>query len=264
MYSTSELKTAAGPALNSLFDRTSGVVAAHLGISSLAHRSALLILASEGKIRPGSVLALYDGIAHNWSQALRLGRGSPSQANWRWWVPQVDIAAHNISPEVVLERAIVRACVSTGRTDLANQIPVASGIAGPHAERRRAIDLVQKRSEGSFAFIELKIASDNPLYAAFEIIGYVCVWLLARQITSSGPLLEASKVETEVLAPRRYYSRYSLAGIEAQLHAELAALGERHGVELSFAYRALPSWFEPVPSYADAVALALIDGSEPL
>jgi hypothetical protein len=55
-----------------------------------------------------------------------------------------------------------------------------SGLIAGVADGRRAIDLVHQCGRRHFELIEIKIASDKPLYAAVEIIGYGCIGLLAR------------------------------------------------------------------------------------
>ena len=132
--------------------------------------------------------------------------------------------------------------MSVGREDWSNQVPVASGVVGPNAERRRAIDLVHRRGSGRFEFIELKIASDTPLYAAIEIIGYTCIWLQARAEAErpSATLLAADHIDVIVLAPGAYYRPYELGALERQLDREIRSLGDRHGVALSFAFQTLP------------------------
>jgi hypothetical protein len=211
-----------------------------LGVRSLRHRSAALELCSRQTLKSGSVRAVYDVIAANWRCCRTARPVSGSVENWRWRTPKLDIAARNTSPEVMLERAIVAACERKGRTDWSNQVPVASGIAGAFGERRRAIDLVREVGPGSFEFVELKIASDTPLYAAFEIIGYVCIWLLSRCDPRAlpSPILKARRIAAKVLAPNSYYTRYALGPLERQLDYELSALGEAFGVDLGLAFEA--------------------------
>lgn len=186
-----------------------------LGINHLGHKSALLTL-SQGKSFPaGTVGAAYSQIARNWQRCREAGTCSPSAANWRWRVPQMAISAYNTSPEVRLERALIAACERLGRSDWSNQVPVASGIAGAKAERRRAIDLVHQRSSEHFELVELKLGSDTPLYAAFEIIGYTCIWLMSRlePPAPNNPLLAAKAIDAVVLAPSVFYAPYRLLGL---------------------------------------------------
>lgn len=179
-------------------------------------------------------------------------------------MPQAGIGADNRSPEVVLERAIAKASVAADRNDWANQVPIASGVLGPSAERRRAIDLVHKRAEGHFEFVELKIASDTPLYAAFEIISYAGVWLLSRRDACGKELLEAKRVDLRVLAPAAYYRPYTLGRIEEVLDQELREYAEPRGATLSFGFDVLPDSFAPLTSYADDELFAMLDGRHPL
>jgi hypothetical protein len=105
---------------------------------------------------------------------------------------------------------------------------------------RRAIDLVCDKGPNHFQLIELKVASDNPLAAAVQIISYVSVWLLTRNhdALNASPILKANRLDAVVLAPDAYYARYSLKGIEARLNSEIGALGREHGLELSFEFQA--------------------------
>lgn len=248
----------------SLFDGVEAALCEVLGIASLRHRSALDALGRSGQLPRGSVAAALDRIAANWKACAKAGQGSVSQQNWRWWEPQSFIGAANRSPEVILERAIVNACAAAGRRDWSNQIPVASGVVSASGEKRRAIDLVQKIGEGHFVFIELKVASDTPLYAAFEIISYVGVWLLSRSGARRTDLLDATRVDARVLAPSEYYSRFQLEALEQLLNEELKTYGALQGIELSFGFETLPQSFTPLQSYKDTEIFALLEGRKPL
>lgn len=202
--------------------------------------------------------AVFNVIEANWRLCLASAARGASTQNWRWRAPQLQIAPHNTSPEVVLERALVGACERAGRTDWSNQVPVASGVAGPSAERRRAIDLVHQLEASAFEFIELKIASDNPLYAAIEIIGYTAIWLLSREQPShQSALLDADTIDAVVLAPEAYYARYKLSGLEHQLDNELRALGAERDVELGFRFEAFADVYAAGP-YTDQSIEALL------
>lgn len=225
-----------------------------LGIASIRHVSGLLELATRKTIAPDIVPEVYSTIERNWRQARLAGGAAASTENWRWCRPQTYIAEHNSSAEVRLERAIV-----VDRPEWANQVPVCSGVAGPSADRRRAIDLVHKAGEAHFEFIELKIASDTPLYAAIEIIGYGCVWLLARADSKqpTTELLEADRIDLVVLAPANYYSRYRLDTLSTALDTQVALLGNSRGAQLSFRFEVLPARLaEPIlPSGEELTAL---------
>jgi len=231
-----------------------------LGIRHLGHKSALLEISQRTTVPAGTVDATYSRIASNWQLCREAGIGSPSAANWRWRVPQLAISAHNSSPEVRLERALIAACERLGRSDWSNQVPVASGIAGAKAERRRAIDLVHQRSPGHFELVELKVGSDTPLYAAFEIIGYSCIWLLSRldPPTPDNPLLAARAIDAVVLAPTAFYAPYRLDTLRQQLHDDLQRLGRKHGVALSFRFEAFPDHLAREP-WTDLELATLLD-----
>ena len=231
----------ADAAPSSLLDGISATICEALAIKGLGHRSALLELGRRARLPSGSVAAAYRAIADNWRRCHAAGNGRTSTTNWRWRASRSwRSRPHNRGAEVVLERALVAACERLGRADWSNQVPVASGIARSASERRRAIDLVHEHGAGHFELIELKVASDTPLYAAFEIIGYTCIWLLSRERASANPLLAANRIDAVVLAPPVYYQRYDLADVRAMLDAELRDLGRSHGVELSFRFEVLP------------------------
>ena len=236
-----------------------------LGIKNLRHRSALLELGKREGLPRGAVGAMFAVIAANWGRCRAAQPLLTSSANWRWRSPQTAIAPQNKSAEVVFERAVVRACEELKRCDWSNQVPVASGIAGSSRDRRRAIDLVHQRSPGRFEFIELKVASDTPLFAAFEIIAYTCIWLLSRREAGEahGPLLTATEIDARVLAPAAYYARYDLSALAALLDQELSALGSAHGVKLSFGFDALGGDISPFPS-SDNALMALVDRRRPI
>jgi hypothetical protein len=221
-----------------LFAGVAETAAKALSVRSIRHRSALQALCQETPVPGGLVAAVFATLEHNWRTAKATGMSSPSRQNWRWCEPQVSLAERNTSPEVRLERAI-----ALSANGWANQIPVCSGVAGSAADRRRAIDLVFKAGAGHFEFIELKIASDTPLYAAVEIIGYGCAWLLARRDCSlaSSELLAANRVDLVVLAPAAYYSGFRLEALAEVLAEEVSELGIAHGVELGFGFDVLPA-----------------------
>jgi hypothetical protein len=235
-------------------------VCQHLGIRNLGHKSALLEIGQRKAFPAGAVDATYSRIASNWQSCRQAGICSPSAANWRWRSPQLAISAHNTSPEVRLERALIVACERLGRSDWSNQVPVASGVAGAKAERRRAIDLVHQRGPGHFELVELKVASDTPLYAAFEIIGYTCIWLLSRreQPASNNPLLTAQAIDAVVRAPTAFYAPYRLDALRLQLHDDLQRLGHEHGVALSFRFEAFPDHLAN-PPWTDEQLAHLLD-----
>lgn len=142
-------------------------------------------------------------------------------------------------------------------------MPVASGLIPAAGDRRRAIDLVHKLGNAHFELIELKIASDTPLFAAIEIIAYGCLWLIARSDKPTRPsaLLDADQVDLCVLAPSDYYAPYELADLATALDVGVRALGEREGVELSFAFKHLDDRISPDIVLDDETLLHCLDQS---
>jgi len=245
----------------SLLDGVASAVSDMLGISSVRHKSALQTLRPFDGVT--TVQRIYDIIVENYAITGATANKDRSKQNWRWHSLQPQIAAHNRSPEVVVERAVAVACQALGRIDWANQIPVASGLVAGSGDGRRAIDLVRHRGDRHFEFIELKIASDTPLYAALEIVGYMCLWLLARVDRPERPsaLLEADRIDLIVLAPTKYYERFSLEGLENAFDEGVRALGTRHGVSLTFAFEVLDGKITRDTMPAPQALLDLLDQS---
>jgi len=93
-------------------------------------------------------------------------------------------------------------------------MPTLSGYFGPRRYKRRSVDLVHELAPGHYRFIELKVRSDNPLYAAFEVLSYGLTYLLARrygpvQSDSQYKVLRAEVCELVVLGPSAWYGRFS-------------------------------------------------------
>jgi hypothetical protein len=245
----------------SLIDGVERNVCDALGIVSTRHVSTALHL----KVDVGLDLAevIFRTVDDNYKRGGAADNRNRSRENWRWHRPQPQIAPQNTSAEVVLERAIAVACASSGRADWANQVPVASGLIPGAADGRRAIDLVHQCGERHFELIELKIASDTPLYAAVEVIGYGCIWLLARAhppaVTTS--ILEADHIDLRVLAPPAYYARYDLTQLEAVLDSGCRTLGLTHGVRMSFAFLTLNECLVGPVTIDDDVLLRALDNS---
>ncbi len=235
-----------------------------LGINSTNHRSALYKLGAVGG--PALVEIVFQQIRVNYDVCGASARKDRSRENWRWPSLQPQICAHNCSPEVAVERAIAAACARMGRTDWANQVPVASGLIEGTRDGRRAIDLVRRRGERHFEIIELKIKTNTPLSAAVEIIGYGCLWIIARGDRPARPskLLDADRIDLRVLAPRAYYSPFALSDLDAALNTGVSALGLRHGAALSFAFEQLDARIRPDAMPSDGELLDCLDHSVPV
>lgn len=185
--------------------------------------------------------AVYEKIQQNWKVLSARGDSRPSRENWRW-KRHTTLADSNQSKEVVLERALVLALGE----NWSNQVPVASGLAGPVTDKRAAIDLVRRQSPTAYEFIELKIESDNPLFAAIEILlyGLLFVWSRENQAeldydVTVQPLLAAESVQLSVLAPAAYYEGFELTELERALSRGLEAFGSEDAIEMGFRFRSL-------------------------
>lgn len=238
-------------------------VCATLGIARLRHRSALHSLVVTDDIDlAGLVHAV---IASNWLVGNADANRDRSRQNWRWEL-QSQISPANRSPEVILERALATAGKAGDSSDWANQIPVASGLVAGATDGRRAIDLGLRRGERDYELIELKIASDTPLYAAVELLGYASLLLLARQNPpSSRPeLLNAERIDFRVLAPAAYYAPFDIVALERSVDRSVRSLGYEEGIELSFRFDVLPDSLSRTPLPEGAEILRLMRDRFPL
>ena len=124
-------------------------------------------------------------------------------ANWRW---NTDPKHLTKSREVKLERLIVEG----GESEWARQMATSSGIQGSTMNRRRSIDLVRRLGDRRYAFIELKVESDNPLHATFELLSYGLSYLYARRSNWQGEpgkydVMKADTIDLIVLAPTVFF-----------------------------------------------------------
>lgn len=193
----------------------------------------------------------------------------PSKENWRF-EKQTRIGSKNKSLEVKLERAIVRIPKETwpDADNWGNQIPTASGLMNKSSDKRRALDLVRGRKDGSCEFIELKVNSDNPLYAAMEILTYSALYMFSRKNRgklgynkSQNPLLWATNTQAniqadnpadihlKVLAPCDYYKGYRLDWLENEINSGLKRFlaGPAFDFLMDFKFEKFPSSFRLKP-----------------
>jgi hypothetical protein len=178
----------------------------------------------------------------DWLEAKQTSRSSPSTQNWRW-KRHLETAPHNPSPEVTLERAIVRAMGD----NWSNQMPTASGVMSPHSDKRSCVDLVECESPTTYSLVELKVGSDTPLYAAVECVlyGLLLLWSKKRQKdlgydANLQPVLNATKVRLVVLAEEGYYEKFNLSQLSNTLNASLRAFASNMHMNLSFGFEAFP------------------------
>jgi len=157
------------------------------------------------------LVELLERIQANWEQG---GCHAPSSETWEPGKEEL-LSPGNKSHEVVLERLIVRLLDETWT----NQVPTCSGLIPDAGEGRRSIDLVHNCGGGKYEFIELKFkdgtdevhGSNNPVDAAWEILGYGLLYAHARRngLRKESPLMKASTIHLVVLAPAGWYSQAS-------------------------------------------------------
>lgn len=170
-----------------------------------------------GTISPATIQALYESLScEGWSGQ----KGS----NWVWrHAPPEYTDGH--SDEVSLERAVAAHDVDAWGC----QMSTSSGVQGPHLHRRRAIDLVRFIGVGHYAFVELKVGSDNPLYAAFEILGYALAYLHAKSNGWAGMgahnVFDAERIELTILGPDCWYM-YDKRGADKKFEYKLEWLAD--------------------------------------
>lgn len=205
------------------------------------HRAAALSLLNTTAAIRGTrdfLEASYETIHRNWRNSVDDGAYRASKENWRW-KRHPSTSPANTSPEVTLERAIVKECGE----NWSNQMPTASGLAGPTADKRAAVDLVHRGEPGAYSLIELKVESDNPLFAAVEILmhGLLFIWSRHHQgelgyNSRKQPVLMATKVTLIVLAPETYYRPYRLETFRRQLNQGLAEFAAVRQLEMGFQF----------------------------
>ena len=235
----------------SLFAGTDELICEALRIQSrkqLKNRSPRTVaLSDEGAIRLLS--DLYERIAGN--IPARIVRRSGQLWHCR---RATCIADRNPSQETVLEKAVAKLAESGHMPGWFNQCPVASGVAGPRSDQRRAVDLVHL-SDDTARLIELKWASDTPVHALFQILEYGLAYILARLRTKElglddRPLMYVSHTGLEVVGPRAFFAAAGWSSLFAVLGKALAEFAEqRSGGAWSMSLKAcsFPKEFDRVP-----------------
>ena len=209
---------------------------------------------------------IYAQIERNWRN--RRYDGDPSPENWRLEAqPKMDET--NRSPEKQIEKKIVDIQVE----GWVNQVPVASGLTGPHVMKKACVDLVRRLSEKSYEMIELKYKDKHPLYAAMEVIQYGILYLFAREHLlehyEDKALLKATSIGLRVLAPQTYYKHkkhgpYKFEKLEGILSDSIGHLAGSFdaGLFMDFKFSVFPTDFT-WPCCDDKLCAALL-GVKPL
>lgn len=170
---------------------------------------------------------------------------SSSAQNWRFEV-QPTLAPTNKGEKV--QEKMIAIKQPEGRLEWVNQVPVASGVFSSTADRKRAVDLVRRVRDGEYEFIELKteIGTNNPVYAAQEILLYGIVYAFYRNCAieqhscnCNKPLLLAKSISLVVAAPTHYFEEYrKLDCFERLLSDQLGKWGATviSGMNMSFRF----------------------------
>ena len=222
----------------------------HLGLPSFGsnpqyhHKRSALHLTAKPSSFDARILiqAIRSKIEENWMEARRDSKVRfGSRENWRW-EKQPYISDHNSSKEKQIEKAVA----ANGDDKWVNQVPTMSGLLDGTSEIHCNLDLVHRVADGEFEFIELKIESDTPLFAAFEVLKYGLVYVFSRQHAAelgydpANILLNATSVTLCVLAPTVYFAGYDLRWLEAELSNGLQQI-DALGLTMDFRFEHFPA-----------------------
>lgn len=202
------------------------------------------------------------------------GKNDRSKMNWRWEPSSKKLGRC----ETKWERNLMLAANgSPPNARWVNQIPTGSGLSPKPPKqsddtsvwkgRKRAgntghIDLAYCEDTGRLIVIEFKLNADNPVSAAFQLVLYTLVLILAREEglkIEDSRWRDAKRIDLRVLAPtnfdcawhKQFYDRrYKLRWFEDCLNDAVASFGEMHGVELSFGFRTF-DWASPPQSESE-------------
>ena len=171
-----------------------------------------------------------------------------------------DLADHNRSREMLLEKAVAMLASHRHMPGWFNQCPVASGIGASARDRRRSIDLVHwdfhwDSLESRLSLVELKWSSDTPTEAVRQIVRYGAAYLFCRRHkdrlpVGRGPAMSATHVALRVVAPRRYYADAELRDCLSRARESLRLIGgepQFWGLTMSLDALAFPTWFDRLP-----------------
>ena len=197
---------------------------------------AIRLLKNDWQTLDGKVIV--DRLFKSLNQEFDGWKESPGK-NWIWRSKHTKPLPNNHSQEVLLEHEIIE----LGGQRWTRQISTASGVdkgldgKRTRANRRRSIDLVYDQGDGGFSFVELKVGSDSPIYALFEILGYGLAYWHSRQEklshrTAASRLMQAAKIDLVFLGPESWY-RDNPPGMATETQAALEALVEQLNLGLA-------------------------------
>lgn len=183
----------------------------------------------------------------NWAISPRRTYANPSDENWRFQ-KQLHISKKNTSQEKILEKEIAK----IASENWVNQVPTASGLWDRKSDKHRNIDLVHRLVPKQYEFIELKVASDNPLKAAMEILLYGILYILSRihydtEQKQTKELLQAETIHLRILAPFEFYNEYNLGWLETTLNSGLKSFIsniDKVKCDMDFQFETFPEDFD--------------------
>lgn len=234
--------------VNNIIDESLGIT--HIGGSPhYRHRKscASLIRSPESFDGYKVICRIYDQLEQNFMRPEnRFHTLGPSVENWRF-EKKLYLDKSNNSKEKTLEKNIVK----FGSEDWVNQVPTSSGIISSASDKLRNIDLVRRVEDDVYEFIELKIDSDTPLFAAFEITINGLIYLLSKRHYSEKYLADkeiflSDKIILKTLAPKSYYSIGDLKWLASELNCGLRNLLNdkfSNKVQMNFTFSAFPENF---------------------
>ncbi len=130
-------------------------------------------------------------------------------------------------------------------------MPTASGVVSAAKDKRASVDLVYRQSPTHYSLIELKVGSDNPLFAAIEILRYGLLFTWSKTHREqlgykleTQPVLQATNITLCVLAPTSYYAAFDLTDFSSTLNSGIAAFGKSKGLSLTFEFSKLGSGYD--------------------
>jgi hypothetical protein len=192
-------------------------------------------------------------------------KAGQSSSNWRWKADPFDYdqderkkAGTKKDFEVQFERETAIQLNKWSSNKWANQVPVASGFIASRNDHKTALDFAHYNAEAKeITMFELKWASNDPLYAAFELVRYAFMLLIARREhpdkikTAGEQWRQAERVKLAVAAPLGlFYEKHFPTGKRASLitfQKNLSTALEESRIfdTLSFggfAFRWFPDW----------------------
>jgi hypothetical protein len=208
-------------------------------------------------------------LEQNWKDAGgKLARG---KLNWHFRQARtLKLGGKHPRPEKTLEKYLAQ----LGLDWLANQVVTSSGVVD-RGDTGRNVDLVCRDGNPinrEYRFIELKVDSDQPLYAAIECLGYGLVYVFSRihakdlGYDEKLELMRAQIIHLRTLAPPEFYRDFDLRWLETALTDGLASLLRKRGVDLrmDFRFDKFPLGFDLSRKPTEAEAIHLLLRSEPV